>query len=300
MSSTHGQISTAPADSGLRASLLQYRRENWRGIQTPEWQEKVVDDILKDDGETVLHHIAAFWQMPLGGRVLDIGSGVGSFVVGCRRRGLLAFGVEPDRIGQGGRITSIQIASRRLQVQAFVAAVGESLPFPDGSFDLVTLNQVIEHVSDQPAVLREAVRVLRARGAVYVACPNYFRFYEPHYKIWWFPLLPKLLGRCYLRVRGRNPILLGQLTYTTNFRLWKLFRQLGPQYAFLDLHREQFLRKCADGSFASRRARLVSRMTRLPMVGRLIVWAALLWLRLTEGGCEMLIIRGPAFVAKPC
>jgi SAM-dependent methyltransferase len=276
--------------SELRALLLQYRKENWQSIQTPEWQERIVDDILNDDGVSILRRLSDFWQMPSGALILDVGSGVGSFVVGCRRQGLLAFGIEPDRIGRGGRLTSIQIARRRLKGRVFAAALGEKLPFPDHSFDLVTMNQVIEHVGDQTAVLREALRVTRDGGAVYIACPNYLRFYEPHYKIFWLPLLPKMLGRWYLKLRGRNPVLLDQLTYTTNNRLRAMISRLGADYTIIDLHREQFLRKCSDLSFTSRRAQFVAKAAHLPGLRRLINWAALLFLRATEGGCEMMIL----------
>ena len=102
------------------------------------------------------------------------------------------------------------------------------MPFPDACFDLVVMNQVIEHVADQSMVVREAARVVREGGAIYIACPNYLRFYEPHYKIFWAPLLPKTLGRIYLRLRGRSPAMLNQLTYTTNRRLRKLLAELGP------------------------------------------------------------------------
>ena len=128
----------------------------------------------------------------------------------------------------------------------FAVGVGENLPFADRSFDLITMNQVMEHVGHQGAVLSEALRVLKDGGAIYIASPNYLRFYEPHYKVKWFPLLPKFLGRWYLQLRGRDPVLLSQLTYTTNARLKALFRGLGPEYAVIDLHREMFLKKCAS------------------------------------------------------
>jgi len=293
MSSLPTRGPTPLTQAELRSLLLQYRHENWEGIQTPSWRKRVVDDILNDEGESVLRQIAPFWKLPAEARVLDVGSGVGSFVLACRRRGIRAFGIEPDRIGQGGRVTAIQIARRRLEDPVFVSGVGEKLPFADASFGLVTMNQVLEHVSDQASVVREAVRVVKPGGAVYVACPNYLRFYEPHYKLPWFPLLPKPLARWYLRLRGRSPVMLNQLTYTTNARLRALTRCLGSEYLVLDLHGEQVLAKLKAGSFASRRARLLAKFTRLALVGRLCKSALLLLARISEGGCEMLILRRP-------
>lgn len=300
MSSTLVAASACVTDSELRDLLLQYRRQNWAGIQTPQWQERIVDGILNDDGQAVFGPLASFWHASPASRVLDIGSGVGSFVVACRRRGLAAFGIEPDRIGRGAGLTAIQIARRRTQDSVFVAAVGERLPFPDCSFDLVCMNQVMEHVGNQSDVLREAVRVLRAGGVLYLASPNYLRFYEPHYKIFWIPLLPKWLGSWYLRVRGRDPILLHQLTYTTNLRLRALFREFGADLRVIDSHREQFLRKCEHGGFLSRRAQLASRLMRVPVLGPIVRRVALLLLSATEGGCELLAIRNPGALNLSC
>jgi SAM-dependent methyltransferase len=157
----------------------------------------------------------------------------------------------------------LRIARQRLDSPAFAAARGEQLPFADATFDLVVLDQVIEHVSDQSRVLAEAFRVLKPGGAMYVACPNYLRFYEPHYKIWFFPLLPKPLGALYLRLRGRDPILLKQLKYTTNRRVRKLLKRVQAEHV-VDLNVQDFREKCSleSSGFASRKARLVQQLTR--------------------------------------
>src|SRR5579864_4386899 len=272
--------------------LTEYRCENWRGIQTPEWQEKIVRSMAAYDEPVLLKRIAPHWKLPQDALILDLGSGVGNFVVACRNRGLKAFGIEPDRIAQGALVTSLQIACQRLDSPAFAAALGEQLPFADATFDLVVLDQVIEHVSDQTRVLAEASRVLKPGGAMYVACPNYLRFYEPHYKTWFFPLLPKVLGAFYLRLRGRDPVLLKQLKYTTNWRVRKLLKRVQAEHV-VDLNVQDFREKCSPESsgFASRKARLVQQLTRTPWLSSPVLRAASLYVRLREGGCEMLAIK---------
>jgi len=292
------QLAVPIADSELRALLLEYRRENWNGIQPEATQRQIVEDLIHGDAEGPLRQVEPYLAISSDARILDLGSGVGSFVATCRRRGLRAFGLEPDRIGQGAKITSIQIARRRLVAPVFVSGIGEALPFPNGCFDLVVMNQVIEHVVDQIMVVREAARVVREGGVIYIACPNYLRFYEPHYKIFWAPLLPKTLGRIYLRLRGRSPAMLNQLTYTTNRRLRELLAALGPDYAVLDLHREQFLRKRAAVGFAAGSTRLVAKLTQLPIVGPLVLSAVLKYGAISEGGCEMLVLRKQRVAAR--
>ena len=46
------------------------------------------------------------------------------------------------------------------------------LPYPDASFDLVTCSEVLEHVENYRAVLREIHRVLKPGGLMVVTTPN--------------------------------------------------------------------------------------------------------------------------------
>jgi SAM-dependent methyltransferase len=176
-----------------------------------------------------------------------------------------------------------------LESAPFAAALGEQLPFADATFELVVMDQVIEHVADQKRVLAEALRVAKPGGALYVACPNYLRFYEPHYKLRFLPLMPKFLGRIYLRMRRRDPVLLDQLTYTTNWRVRKLFASVGIT-RFRDLNCEDFLAKCRGygANPANWKGRIVKALSNKPLVGEGVLWAASLYVRLREGGSEML------------
>jgi SAM-dependent methyltransferase len=269
--------------------LAEHRRQNWSGIQTPEWQERIVLGLAQNQEPRILKRIAPFHTLPSDPMILDLGSGVGNFVVACRNQGLRAFGVEPDRIGQNSSITALGIASRRLDSAPFAAAVGEQLPFPDSTFDLVVMDQMIEHVANQKRVLAEALRVLKPGGALYVACPNYLRFYEPHYKIRFLPLTPKFLGSIYLRLRGRDPVLLSQLIYTTNWRVRRLLAAIGITQ-FQDLNCEGFLAKCGGqgANPGNWKGRVVKQLANKPVLGNLVLWAASLYVRLREGGSEML------------
>ncbi len=106
-----------------------------------------------------------------GRRVLDIGCGVGAFVRRLREFSPRVYGVDIDveRVAEGAR-----------EVPDLALAVGEHLPFREETFDVVLLHEVLEHVTDDQATLREARRVLAPEGRVVVFCPNRLYPFETH------------------------------------------------------------------------------------------------------------------------
>ena len=66
----------------------------------------------------------------------------------------------------------------------FLSGAGEDLPFSDRSFDLVLSHEVLEHVQDDRAAIREMVRVLRPGGRLVLFCPNRGYPYETHGVYW--------------------------------------------------------------------------------------------------------------------
>lgn len=55
------------------------------------------------------------------------------------------------------------------------------IPVEDGRFDRVLFNQVLEHVPDPPAVLRELHRVLKPGGEILCSCPLMFHEHQKPY-----------------------------------------------------------------------------------------------------------------------
>jgi len=56
---------------------------------------------------------------------------------------------------------------------AHVIEPGARLPYPDAAFDLVVSMDVIEHVPDPVPWAREALRLLRPKGVLFLTTPNY-------------------------------------------------------------------------------------------------------------------------------
>jgi SAM-dependent methyltransferase len=97
-----------------------------------------------------------------GRRILDVGCGTGTMLSYLADYGK-AQGVDIDEEAIGycreRGLTDVRLGS------------AETLPFEDGSFDLVTALDVVEHLDDDLAALREFRRVLRPGGTLLVTVP---------------------------------------------------------------------------------------------------------------------------------
>jgi SAM-dependent methyltransferase len=115
------------------------------------------------------------------------------------------YGIDPDAV-------RLAHAARELGGRARLAAASAgSLPFPENTFDKVILAEVLEHVPEQDAVLREVRRVLRPGGVAAITVPN------ANYPFWWDPV-----NRCRERL-GRPPIRRGFFggIWTDHLRLYR-------------------------------------------------------------------------------
>jgi 2-polyprenyl-3-methyl-5-hydroxy-6-metoxy-1,4-benzoquinol methylase len=97
------------------------------------------------------------------GRLLDVGAYTGIFVEVAGNHGWDAWGIEPSRWALA------QARARGLQM---IEGTLDSGGLPDASFDVVTMWDVIEHVSDPLSVLEQAHRLLGPGGIVVVHTMN--------------------------------------------------------------------------------------------------------------------------------
>jgi ubiquinone/menaquinone biosynthesis C-methylase UbiE len=98
-------------------------------------------------------------------RALEIGAGTGYFGLNLMLAGVVEDAVATDISPGMLRSLSRSAADLGIDVET-MACDAASLPFPDGSFDLVFGHAVLHHLPDLTAAFREFRRVLRPAGAV--------------------------------------------------------------------------------------------------------------------------------------
>lgn len=97
---------------------------------------------------------------PKSGRALDVGCAAGFCMAAMRDLGFEAHGVEVSATIAGH-------ARERFGFDTVYIGTLESSPYPDGSFDLITMWDVVEHVVDISGLLQKA-RALLAPGGLLV------------------------------------------------------------------------------------------------------------------------------------
>lgn len=93
------------------------------------------------------------------GKLLDVGAGNGAFVQVALEAGLDAWGQDPSAQNESERTYLGHLAD---------------VAFPTADFDTVTIHDVLEHVPDPVAFLREVKRILKPGGRLIIDFPRFW------------------------------------------------------------------------------------------------------------------------------
>lgn len=123
--------------------------------------------------------------------ILDLGSGEGGTT---------------KVLSENNFVVSLDISFNRLirqkenyNLKEMLQANAIKLPFADSSFDLIIIQDVLEHIEDNNLFHQELERVIKPNGIIYLSTPNKFSlinfFSDPH---WGVPLI-SILNRKFIR-----------------------------------------------------------------------------------------------------
>lgn len=158
-------------------------------------------DLMNDAMSLGIHRVwkryfVATAQVRKGDRVLDLAGGTGDIAALLRERvgetGELVLG---DINGEMLRVGRDRMTDRgNVRGFEYVQCNAEALPFPDASFDLVTIAFGLRNVTDKDAGLREMHRVLKVGGQARVLEFSEVKadWFKPIYDFHSFKVLPKL------------------------------------------------------------------------------------------------------------
>jgi SAM-dependent methyltransferase len=129
-----------------------------------------------------LIHMRAYIEaarLAKGRAVLDLGCncGYGTAVIGRESKSVVGIDVSDQAIAEA-------VSRHQSENVTFRVVDGKRLPFEDGTFDLVTSLQVIEHINDLGSYLSEVGRVLSGGGIAVFTTPNAVLRLDPGMPPW--------------------------------------------------------------------------------------------------------------------
>ncbi len=129
--------------------------------------EKIQHTFLKEFDRR-LFRIESFLKKP--GRVLDVGCGVGHFLVAARTHGWRPQGLDISKAAS-------EAAHEAYGLEVSIGTLDQAA-FPERTFDVITLWDVIEHVRKPIESLKAANRFLRPGGILAMKTPNEDSFFK--------------------------------------------------------------------------------------------------------------------------
>jgi len=144
------------------------------GSEAAETLRHVYGDRLDTEGSEAVwlgpNHLAFLARLPgRGGRLLDIGCGEGTFLAQAAPHYASADGIEldPRAAARAAALPGVRVRSARAEDLAAEAQAG--------SYDVVTLFEVLEHLEDPLGALGACKRLLRPTGTLVLSVPHRLR-----------------------------------------------------------------------------------------------------------------------------
>ena len=149
--------------------IYKERRDSYDKILT-HYREDYFGRYYFDQAEGIrnrlFNHILDLIEENRGiGRLLDVGTGCGFFLVAAKKRGWEAKGIEPSK-------QSVEMAKRKYGLDVFDGTLQEY--DGNGQFDVITFINVLEHSAEPWKEIDRARNLLRSQGLVYIRFPNGF------------------------------------------------------------------------------------------------------------------------------
>lgn len=146
-----------------------------------------------------------------GKKVLDFGCGSGVGTVCLSSQNIDVVGVDNNQPGNDSIKEAEEYALECRSKATFACMDGESLNFPEESFDAVLAVDVFEHLKAPRKVLSEIKRVLKVGGSLVMIWQPYYAPYGGHLKLYsknpWRQLMPFFNKEKYLqKACKKNPV----------------------------------------------------------------------------------------------
>jgi len=115
-------------------------------------------------------------KLPKNAKILEVGCGEGNILEILLKRGCEIWGVEPNpKASEICKKKGLNVLCSSL----------EEANFGNGSFEVVIMSQVLEHLPSPKRSLKEVNRIVKHGGKVYIYCPNAESYLSKFFGKYW-------------------------------------------------------------------------------------------------------------------
>lgn len=143
------------------------------------WKENLDPHVTYDNDDRVIRAIQALGEVR-GKRILEVGAGSGRDSIALARMGAEVTVI--DYVPSSLTVVARNAAAAGVRIR-MVCGDGTRMPFPEGTFDVVFHQGLMEHFRDEAPLLRDNRRVLRTGGHLVVDVPQRWHVYTVGKKI---------------------------------------------------------------------------------------------------------------------
>jgi len=220
--------------------------ENYRNFD--QWKKRRINqEIYKEKFVDVFEKEFSFFNKDR--KILDLGSGMGGFLVALKLRGYdNIYGLEFDP--NYCEITKLRAKKYDLEIPV-KNCCAEKSSYSSDNFDIIISTDVIEHVQDPKECFKEIKRMLKSDGYCYLTNPNRYGFKDAHYKIYFINYFPKKIGQFFADLLtdrqgyvNKDNQKLTEMHYFTYWKIKKILRNIG--FNFKDIKYERLLNSEKD------------------------------------------------------
>lgn len=202
--------------------------------------KKCFDELLNDSSRSLEFILK---RLPYSFKIrsaCDVGAGYGTLAINLALKGIKTTAVEPT---DKERRVIQKLLGENPKARKYLKIVNgqaEKLPFRNNSFDLCMLSQVLEHVENPDMAMGEVSRILRPGGYLHLGSPNYIFPMEQHYRLGYFPLMPKKMLYSWIkfyfkyvkgeRFKGGELLETRKFVNSLNYTTDKMIRSLCGRY----------------------------------------------------------------------
>jgi len=121
--------------------------------------------VYKLKRKNMAHHLAQIQKLVPTGRILEVGSAMGSFLKVAQEGGYDVFGVEVSAQG-------CEAARSLVGEKCIIQGTVEEANLEENSFDVIFLSDLLEHIPQPTRFLEELNKLLKINGLIYIVTPD--------------------------------------------------------------------------------------------------------------------------------